>query len=121
MNQIVLTDQALTQIQLIRDNDYTLESSVLRLSIDGKKCEGFTYAIGFDSIKNDDIQIDLPEDITIAMDPFTAHYCQNVVVDFQLDPENGVDGFVVENNDQKNYQGKFFKDGSNVPDFSTPS
>ena len=117
---ILFTDSALIQIGLILENDFTVENKVFRIKIDGKGCEGFTYAMGFsDKDKGDNNRTYSnpmgEKEIVIAMDPFTTFYVKNARIDFLLDPELNEDGFTLFNYDQEKYHGKFFKDESMVP------
>lgn len=117
-NNISITEQALEQIILIIKNDFTVEGKVLRVTISGKECDGFNYDFGFDEKHSDDILEEFNYKDTpfqLARDPFTAHYFQNGEIDYKLDLENNVDGFVVTNFDQGKFQGKFFKDESLTP------
>ena len=41
--KIFVTDSAVRQIQLMQENDYTLEGHSFRIKIGGKGCEGFTH------------------------------------------------------------------------------
>ena len=54
--KIQISKEALSQIKLIKENDYTVEGLHFRISIDGKGCNGFDYALGFHQ-KNDDDQM----------------------------------------------------------------
>ncbi len=107
--QIEFTKKANEQIKLILDNDYTLSSRLMRIQIGGKECDGFRYEVGFDSEKENDhlFELDL---VNVLMQPFTAYFCQNITVDYLTDGKNDIDGFIIRNHEQKNYEGKFFKD-----------
>ena len=54
---LFVSDSAVRQIQLMQDNDYTLEGLLFRIKIGGKGCEGFTYETGFSSLHEGDILI----------------------------------------------------------------
>src|SRR5690606_30773378 len=116
---LFVTDSAYKQIQLIKENDYTLAGYEFRLKIGGKGCDGFTYQTGFSQVHADDLQlhIQLPQQraITILMDPFTAYYVRNARLDYLMNPANHDEGFVIINFDQEKYVGKFFKNGDMVP------
>ncbi len=107
--QITFTENAKRQYSLIKENDFTLEGKELRIQISGKKCEGFTYDIGFDDLKENDQILDV-EGIKIFMQPFTAEFCKSMDIDWIQDPESGNDGFNLINRDQESYQYKFYKD-----------
>ena len=53
--------------------------------------------------------------ISISIDPFTAYYCKEGVLDYMTDYENDIEGFSFTNVNETKYRGKFFKDESMVP------
>jgi len=112
---IKLTEKAQAQLQLILDNDFTLKGKYFRLLISGKGCEGFNYSVGFTDWNEDDILIKVKSssnnnnELEIIMDPFTAFYLQKCSVDYVEDFANNNEGFVVENENQKKFSGKFWK------------
>ncbi len=111
-----ITPAAAQQIQVIQQNDYTLEGLSFRIKIGGKGCGGFTYETGFSEKLPDDLVLD-HQRLTILMDRFTAFYTQRVKLDFVLDPETNEEGFVVDNFAGDLYKGKFFKDPSMTPNW----
>jgi len=117
---IQLSQAALKQIKLVKENDFTLEGDDFRLIIGGKGCDGFTYEKGFFNRLEDDITLTY-EGLDIIIDPFTAHYCKEGSLDFLLNPSSNEDGFVFVNFNEKNYHGKFFKDESMAPPFKADS
>lgn len=115
-----LTPRAASQINLILENDYTLENKLFRVQISGKGCSGFNYATGFDEIHEDDIIAkifvkEMNQEMKLLLDPFTAFYFHQGTIDYQIDPETNEDGFVIMNVHEETYFGKFFKDESLVP------
>jgi len=119
---VKLTTKAYEQLQLILDNDFTLKGKYLRLLISGKGCEGFSYSVGFTDWNEDDMLIQAEcsdsehHQHKIIMDPFTAFYLQKCSIDYIEDFANNNEGFVVENDNQKNFSGKFWKqDEHKVP------
>lgn len=112
--KIIITDTAKSQIQLIKENDFTLVDQEFRLTIGGKECDGFTYQMGFDSVKPQDLEFQIGS-AKIIMDEFTHHYCQEGIIDFFIDPDQNVDGFIFENQNQDKYYKKFFEDESMAP------
>lgn len=115
MNNVVkISDDAYSQLQLMIENDFTLEGKVIRLTISGKECDGFVYQIGFDQAHKDDLIV-RDKDLEFHLDPFSAHYMKDIQVDYIIDPKTGEDGFVVENLNQENFTGKFFKDEEMTP------
>jgi Fe-S cluster assembly iron-binding protein IscA len=118
--QLFVTDSAVRQIQLMKDNDYTLAGLEFRIKIGGKGCEGFTYDTGFSEIHPDDLIIErefpiINFNLKVLIDPFTAYYTQNATLDYLLDVESNEEGFVLTNAAQGEHRGKFFKDESKIP------
>lgn len=114
-----VTENALQQIRLIQQHDYTLEGLSFRIKIGGKGCGGFTYETGFSAPLPDDVRLTV-QGTTILMDPFTAHYTQNGQLDYRLDAQADDEGFVVENYAGDLYRGKFFKNPNLVPKWEKP-
>ena len=50
---IEISLQAQNQLSLMIEHEFKAQDVGLRLSIDGKGCDGFTYAIGFTKPTND--------------------------------------------------------------------
>lgn len=118
--KLFVTDSAVRQIQLMQENDYTLEGLLFRIKIGGKGCGGFTYDTGFSEEHPDDLIINqhyslINFDLTILIDPFTAFYTQELTLDYLLDTSNNEEGFVVSNAADGEHRGKFFKDESRLP------
>lgn len=118
--KLFVTDSAVRQIQVMQENDYTLEGLSFRIKIGGKGCEGFTYDTGFSEQHADDLVIvqDYPLigfKLTVLMDPFTAFYTQELTLDYLLDTSNNQEGFIVQNAADGQHRGKFFKDESRLP------
>lgn len=103
-----ITDSATSQLLLMKENDWTLEGKDIRISISGKGCDGFDYAIGFDNRHNEDF-VYQEKGLNFLFDPFCAFYAQNLEIDFKIDPEKNVDGFVIKSLDQKKHTGKFWR------------
>lgn len=118
--KLFVTDSAVRQIQLMQENDYTLEGLSFRIKIGGKGCEGFTYDTGFSELHPDDLVIKqkyelIHFDLTVLIDPFTAFYTQEVTLDYLLDTTNNEEGFIVNNAADGQHRGKFFKDEGRLP------
>jgi Fe-S cluster assembly iron-binding protein IscA len=118
--KLLVTDGAIRQIQVMQQNDYTLEGLFFRIKIGGKGCGGFTYDTGFSEIHPDDLVIEqdyplINFKLKLLMDPFTAFYTQTVTLDYLLDTGSNEEGFVVINGDEGKHKGKFFKDTSKLP------
>jgi Fe-S cluster assembly iron-binding protein IscA len=118
--KLFVSDSAVRQIQLMQENDYTLEGLSFRIKIGGKGCGGFTYDTGFSEFHADDlvIETDYPlinYKLKVLIDPFTAFYTMDSTLDYLLDPANNEEGFVVTNAADGDHKGKFFKDESKLP------
>ncbi len=115
-----VTDSAVRQIQVMQDNDYTLEGMSFRIKIGGKGCEGFTYDTGFSEPHPDDLMLRMSYpvidfELTVLMDPFTAFYTQELSLDYLLDTSSNEEGFIVNNAADGQHRGKFFKDEGLLP------
>jgi iron-sulfur cluster insertion protein len=120
--KIEITAAAFEQIRLITENDYTLDGLNFRLKIDGKGCDGFTYATGFSEVHSDDKKLiyqHKDHELTIIIDPFTLFYCMEGELDFFIRTKENQDGFIFINANEDNYHGKFFKEGEMVPTIGT--
>ena len=118
--QVFVTDSAVRQIQLMQENDYTLQGLEFRVKIGGKGCGGFTYETGFSEPHPDDLVVKLSYplinfELTLLIDPFSAYYTQNFTLDYLLDPANNEEGFIVQNAADGTHKGKFFKDETKLP------
>lgn len=118
--KIFVTDSAVRQIQVMQENDYTLEGLLFRIKIGGKGCAGFTYDTGFSEKHVDDLVLEqnypfINYHLKILMDPFTAYYTQDFTLDYMLDTSNNEEGFIVNNAADGQHKGKFFKDENKLP------
>lgn len=102
-----ITKRAERELLLIMENDFTVKDKAIRLTIEGKGCNGFNYGIGFDTPTPTDLHYSHPP-FNFILDPFVAQYINRVSIDFILDVSNNRDGFVVLNHDEEKYQGKFW-------------
>ena len=57
------------------------EALVLRVAIQGGGCSGFQYGLGFDTVAEGDVQLDL-EGVPVVVDPFSAPYLSGTTIDF---------------------------------------
>lgn len=107
---ILFSERAVQEWELILENDFTLEGKLLRIAIDGKECDGFTYAVGFDDKKSEDFEVCVDgTSHKVIIDPFAAFYLQVATVDFIQDFTQDAEGFVVVNHSQRNFFGKFWR------------
>lgn len=109
--QVELETEARDQLSMMWQFDPTLENKVFRFSIDGKGCDGFDYACGFDAANDDDFLVPIPEipGLSFAFDPFAARYMPFVHLRFERDLENNTEGFIIENLAQAQFKGKFWR------------
>lgn len=128
--KVSISKEARWQIANMLENDPYLAGKFLRITIDGKGCDGFTYAIGFTTLQNDDFCVETtveayshPEDedllqaenkakqmeTKILFDPFAAFYLSEVQIHYQFDATQDIDGFVVTNVNQESFHGKFWR------------
>lgn len=109
--QIAVDSEALEQLKMMWQFDPTLEGKVFRFAIDGKGCDGFDYACGFDDARADDflIEIEKLEQHHFAFDAFAARYMPFVQLSFHRDLKSGDEGFVVNNLAQDQFKGKFWR------------
>lgn len=118
--KLFVSDSAVRQIQLMQENDYTLDGLSFRIKIGGKGCGGFTYDTGFSEFHPEDLVIEksyplIGYQLKVLMDPFTAYYTQEATLDYLLDTASNEEGFVVTNPNEGEHKGKFFKDTSKLP------
>lgn len=115
--RLTFTQIAQDQLNLMLENDFTLQGKFLRILISGKGCEGFKYSIGFHDFNDDDFLVPVESlGIEVAIDPFTAFYLGETLVDYQFNYINDEEGFVVTNKQQSDFEGKFWrKDKSKIP------
>jgi iron-sulfur cluster assembly accessory protein len=104
---LTITTQARQQLNLMFEHDFTLKDKVLRISIAGKGCDGFDYAIGFTEERENDLIIS-SSGIDLYLDPFCSEYLNNITLDYQTDFANDQEGFVITNNEQQKTKGKFW-------------
>jgi iron-sulfur cluster assembly protein len=77
---LTLTPVAAAKVKelLAEEND---ESLVLRVAVVGGGCSGMQYGLGFDTIAQDDVQLDL-EGVPVVVDPMSAPYLSGTTIDF---------------------------------------
>ena len=109
--RVSFTDDAASQIRLILENDFTLSGKYFRILISGKNCDGFIYSVGFTNLEDEDFMVSPEgiEDFEIIIDPFTAFYLHNTAIDYRHDVENDIEGFVVKDEFDGEFQGKFWR------------
>jgi iron-sulfur cluster assembly accessory protein len=90
---LALTPVAAAKVRelLAEEGDETL---VLRVAIQGGGCSGFQYGLGFDTVAEGDVQLDL-EGVPVVVDPFSAPYLRGTTIDFLNSIEES--GFKIDN------------------------
>jgi iron-sulfur cluster assembly accessory protein len=90
---IALTPVAAAKVRelLAEEGDQTL---VLRVAIQGGGCSGFQYGLGFDSVAEGDVQLEL-EGVPVVVDQFSAPYLRGTTIDFLNTIEES--GFKIDN------------------------
>jgi iron-sulfur cluster assembly accessory protein len=90
---LTLTPVAAAKVRelLTEEGDETL---VLRVAIQGGGCSGFQYGLGFDSVAEGDLELDL-EGVPVVVDPFSAPYLRGTTIDFLNSIEES--GFKIDN------------------------
>lgn len=113
MHNVQFTERALKEIELMVQNDFTLKDKHFRISISGKGCDGFDYSAGFTNRDPKDTILEISgesQKLLVLLDPFASYYLKDVSIDFIQDFENDDEGFYIQNNNQEEYSGKFWKD-----------
>ncbi len=98
MAPVSLTEGAVEQLNLIRNQENIPADYFLRLGVKGGGCSGFSYVLGFDKANETDDTFEI-SGIRVAMNKAHAIYLLGMEVDFH----NGLDnrGFTFENPNAK--------------------
>ena len=104
----VVLDPAACQVALrLVDEDPSRAHKTLRLYLEGKGCDGFTYGVAFDAPTASDLIFSQTGGIQVAVDTQTLPFVQGSTIQW-VDDERGK-GFLVENPHHRKFRGKFFK------------
>ena len=108
---IVLSDEALQKAITLRQTNKEWVSLDLRVYIEGKGCDGFTYGVSFDSYNDGDLSFELnsKDDFKLICDKETFQFIRGSRIEWVND-ERGT-GFLVENPRHKRFRGKFYRRG----------
>ena len=114
---ITMDELAIKQTQVLAALDEHEGKLFLRVYLEGKGCDGFTYGVAFDTKNDDDLVFPQEHEgykIDLICDPDSFQFLKSATITFVNDMR-GV-GYVVENPRHKRFQGKFYKkkSGSNV-------
>lgn len=96
---VSITDKALQQIRVIREQEHPADGNGLRLAVIGGGCSGLSYKIEFSAPKEKD-NVLVFGDVRVFIDPKSTIYLKGITLDFR-DGLNGK-GFVFENPNAKN-------------------
>ena len=107
--EIIFSNKAIQQLDLILQNDFTLKNKYLRFTISGKGCNGFEYSLGFTELHENDFMVKVKNKYQVIFDPFVSFYLNNVYIDYKEDFLNDKEGFIVKNIEEKKFHGKFWK------------
>lgn len=98
-----LTDNAIAQAYILRDQH---DQKSLRIYIEGKGCDGFTYGVAFSEETPNDIKL-MFGDLSVICDRDSYRFLQGSSIEW-IDDERGK-GFLVNNPNHRKFRGKFFK------------
>lgn len=98
MAPISLTEGALEQLHLIRQQENIPADYCLRVGVKGGGCSGFSYVLGFDKVQDNDERFEMGG-LQVVMNKAHAIYLLGMEVDFH----NGLDnrGFTFDNPNAK--------------------
>ncbi len=90
---LTLTPVAAEKVKalLAEENDDAL---VLRVAVVGGGCSGFQYGLGFDSVAEGDVELQV-EGVPVVVDPMSAPYLRGTTIDFLNTIEES--GFKIDN------------------------
>ncbi|MCB1198306.1 MAG: iron-sulfur cluster insertion protein ErpA [Bdellovibrionota bacterium] len=97
MVNITLTDSAKTKVKTFAKSE-AQPGEWFRVYVQGGGCSGFEYGFSFDQPTDQDYQMQI-DDIQIVIDPFSATYVQDAVIDYFEDFRGA--GFSVKNPNAK--------------------
>jgi iron-sulfur cluster assembly protein len=98
LSPVTLTEGAVTQLNLIRQQENIPSDYSLRVGVKGGGCSGFSYVLGFDKAQENDDIFEI-NGLQVVMNKAHAIYLLGMEVDFH----NGLDnrGFTFENPNAK--------------------
>ncbi len=106
MHPINLTPSTLEQVRKLKQEVADYKSKSLRLYIEGKNCDGFSYGVTFDKLRDGDKVLDI-EGCEVLVDGDAYIFLKGSTIEW-VDDERG-QGFDVQNPNQSKFRGKFFK------------
>jgi iron-sulfur cluster assembly protein len=91
---ISLTPVAAAKVRELLADEAGSETLVLRVAIQGGGCSGFQYGLGFDTVAEGDLELEL-QGVPVVVDPFSAPYLRGTTIDFLNTIEES--GFKIDN------------------------
>jgi iron-sulfur cluster assembly protein len=76
-----LTPLAAAKVRELLAEEPDGDTLVLRVAIQGGGCSGFQYGLGFDTVAEGDVELQL-EGVPVVVDPFSAPYLRGTTIDF---------------------------------------
>ena len=96
--QVTLTPKAIEKAKTFAQGNQEAEGKHFRIYVQGGGCSGFSYGFNFDETREGDAIIEAG-DIKVLIDPVSAQYLNNCVVDY-VESFQGA-GFSVQNPNAK--------------------
>jgi iron-sulfur cluster insertion protein len=79
---ILLTESALEKVKNLLDQQNQIDL-IVRISVIGGGCSGFSYSFGFDTeLSDDDINISPDENYKVIIDAISLQYLKDATVDY---------------------------------------
>lgn len=81
---VILTERAAKEIiSIIKEQEFDLEKTFLRLGVRGGGCSGFNYILDIQESKRDDDETFPQHGVTVICDPRSLLYLSGTTVDFK--------------------------------------
>lgn len=95
---------------------------ILRLHVNGKNCDGFTYGISFSEWEIGDEVIEVSPAIDLLVDAQTWAILREVQIDWDTEEGVAAGGFVISNSNEADgkFKGKFWKKPDYIADNLAP-
>lgn len=78
---LTLTESAVKQLKRIREEQGISSDHALRVGVKGGGCSGFSYILGFDEKKEDDMDFQI-EDLNVVLNKGHALYLMGIQIDW---------------------------------------
>ena len=110
MNQypFEFSDDAIKKIGDLQTSEEYKKFSAVRLYVEGKHCDGFSYGLCFDDyVEDQDNMWPLTDQTNIIIDKKSYQFMEGCQISWN-DNHLGA-GFIIENPNQREFRGKFYK------------